>query len=458
MGALADLVRRAGPDYLEARRDSLSAAQRRALADIAECRTAAMGGTIVRCDACGAVRYHYHSCRNRHCPTCQDDWAQDWLVRTQARLLPCAHSLLTFTLPAELRRIARRQPRVVYAALLREAAAAVQTLAQDPQWIGGTVGILAVLHTWTRTLEYHPHAHLLVTAGGLTPDGTAWIKPAHATFLMPGYALSAVFRAKMRDALTRAGLTDAIEPRVWRRRWTVHVQSIGSGHHAALYLSRYIYRVAITDHRIHRHRDGRISFTYTHAATGETRRVTLSVERFLDRFLLHVLPRAFPKVRSYGLLSPSRRADLDRTRSLLTTHAATIATASAPPSTPRRPSPPPPPVPSPHQRHDRPDRQCPVAPMSPLSTGILSRPGNAASGSTHQSGAAVRSTRLSGSVSRRPAFTAPVNVSAKLHPDDARQASGASSRDGGSFSISRIVTARGIFNAIAAAAPPSDSV
>ena len=320
MVALADIVRAAGPAYLQGHAGKLLASQRRALADLGECRTAAMGGTVFRCDTCGAVRYHYHSCRHRHCPTCQADRAHDWLARTRARLLPCPQYLLTFTLPHQLRAVARRHQRVVYAALLREAAAAVQTLARDRQGVGGTVGILAVLHTWSRTMEYHPHAHLLVTAGALASDGRSWVKPAHARFLMPGYALSCLFRATLRDALARAGLLDAIEPRVWRRRWTVHVQQIGRGEHATLYLSRYVYRVALTNDRIDRWADGRVTFHYTHARTGTTRRVTLPVHRFLDRFLQHVLPRGFTKVRSYGLLSPGRRPDLERARGILTSH------------------------------------------------------------------------------------------------------------------------------------------
>lgn len=345
MGALADLVRRAGPAYVRDHAGRLRASQRRALTDIADCRTAAMGGTVARCDTCGAVEYHYHSCRNRHCPTCQEERAQDWLARTQARLLPCDHALFTFTLPSELRAAARRHPRIVYAALLREAAAAVQTLAADRQWVGGTVGILAVLHTWSRTLEYHPHAHLLVTAGGFAPGADVWIKPANARFLMPGYALSVLFRAKMRAALARAGLLSEIEPRVWRRRWTVHLQPVGSGHHATHYLSRYIYRVAITDQRIARSTGDGVTFRYTHARTGETRRVTLPVDRFLDRFLAHVLPRGFPKVRSYGLLSPGRRPALERARQLLVSHAA--PTPMSPGASANAPSAPTPPTPVP---------------------------------------------------------------------------------------------------------------
>lgn len=330
MPELADIVRAAGPAYMHAHAGRLSTAQRRALDAIATCRTATLGGTIVRCDRCGAVQYHYHSCRNRHCPKCQEDRAHTWLAQTQRRLLPCDHYLLTFTLPHQLRAVARAHPRVVYAALLRHAAAAVQTLASDPQWVGGTVGILAVLHTWSRTLEYHPHAHLLVTAGGLAPDGVTWKRPAHPRFLMPGYALSHLFRAKMRTALAHAGLDDGIDPRVWQRRWTVHVQSIGRGHHATLYLSRYIYRVALTNQGLDHFTNGQVTFHYTHARTGQSRRITLAVDPFLTRFLQHVLPRGFSKVRSYGLLSPSLKPALESARQLLERYAAAAHCTPAP--------------------------------------------------------------------------------------------------------------------------------
>ncbi len=314
---LADIVRAAGPAYQAAHAGRLLPSHRRALADIAACRTPALGGSLYRCDDCGALEYRYHSCRNRHCPKCQDDRAQAWLERLRGRLLPCAHYLLTFTLPAELRALARSHQRVVYAALLRAAAASVRTLAQDRQWIGGTPGILAVLHTWSRTLAYHPHAHLLVTAGGLAPDGTTWVQPAHRHFLLPGYQLSALFRAKLRAALTRAGLTRQLDPGVWQRPWVVHVRAVGTGQHAALYLARYVYRVALTNHRLERFTDGQVTVRYTHARTRERRRLTFPVHTFLARFLQHVLPRGFPKIRAYGLLSPTRRGDLAWARHLL---------------------------------------------------------------------------------------------------------------------------------------------
>jgi hypothetical protein len=290
---------------------------RRAMDDIIRCRTPALGGSLYACDDCGALDYSYHSCRNRHCPKCQDDRAQDWLERVRARLLPCDHYLLTFTLPQQLRALARSHQEQVYAMLLREAATSVQTLAEDRSWVGGTLGILAVLHTWSRTLEYHPHAHLLVTAGGLSADGTAWVKPAHPRFFMPGYALSQIFRARMRDALARAGLYRQLAATVWQRAWTVHIQPIGRGEHAALYLARYVYRVALTNQRLERFEHGCVTFGYTHARTYETRRMTLPVNVFIASFLQHVLPRGFTKIRSYGLLSPSHRADRERARDLL---------------------------------------------------------------------------------------------------------------------------------------------
>ena len=317
---LADIVRAAGPAYLATHAGALLPSQRRALTDIGQCRTAALGGSLYRCDDCGALDYRYHSCRNRHCPKCQADRAQQWLERVRARLLPCDYYLLTFTLPAQLRAVARRYQRPVYAALLREAAASVLMVAEDRAWVGGTPGILAVLHTWSRTLDYHPHVHLLVTAGGLTTDGTAWIRPAHPRFLLPGYVLSSIFRAKMRDALTRAGVGAGLDARVWQRRWTVHVERIGTGEQATLYLSRYVYRVALTNGRLERYADGRVTFQYTHARTHTTRALTVPVDDFLTRFLHHVLPRGFTKVRWYGLLSAGRRADLERARTLLASH------------------------------------------------------------------------------------------------------------------------------------------
>lgn len=317
---LADIFRAAGPAYCQTHAERMLPSHRRAMCDIVRCRTPDLGGSLYACDDCGTLEYRYHSCRNRHCPKCQEDRAQHWLERLRDRLLPCDHYLITFTLPSELRSVARSHQRQIYSMLLREAAASVQTLADNRSWIGATPGILAVLHTWSRTLSYHPHAHLLVTAGGLSPDGTAWIKPAHPRFLMPGYALSQIFRAKMHHALALTGLDRHVDTKIWMRRWVVQAQPIGRGAHAARYLARYVYRVALTNQRLERFQHDRVTFRYTDAQTRETRHLTIPVHAFIARFLQHVLPRGFAKIRSYGLLSPSRRNDLERARHLLQLH------------------------------------------------------------------------------------------------------------------------------------------
>ena len=238
MVELAEIFRQGGAAYREAHRGRMLPSHLRAMDDIARCRTPPLGGSLYSCDECGNLEYAYHSCRNRHCPKCHHLPTERWLEQLRSRLLPCPYAFLTFTLPAELRPVARSNQRLVYGILLRQAAAAVQMLADDRKWIGARLGILAVLHTWSRDLAFHPHGHLLVTAGGMTPAGNAWRKPAYPRFLVPGYALSPIFRAKVRDAFRKAGLDASVEPRVWTKSWTVHVKRAGSGEHATRYLAR----------------------------------------------------------------------------------------------------------------------------------------------------------------------------------------------------------------------------
>lgn len=328
MVELADIFRSAGPAYREAFGDRMLPSHTRAMADIIACRTPVLGGSLFSCDDCGHLDFAYHSCGNRHCPKCHYGPTQLWLEGLHSRLLPCPYYLVTFTLPAELRPLARSHQCTVYDLLLREAAAALQHLADDPQWVGATLGILAVLHTWSRDLSYHPHVHLLVTAGGLTDKGEAWRKPAHPRFLVPGYALSTIFRAKVRDALDREGLLDQVDPAVFRKPWNVHPQYAGDGEHAADYLSRYVHRVALTNDRIEAFDHGRVTFRYINSRTHETRRLTLPVHTFIARFLQHVLPKGFQKIRGYGLFRPAATRLRERARQLLA-----LDPALPPPST-----------------------------------------------------------------------------------------------------------------------------
>jgi hypothetical protein len=314
---VADILRQAGPAYREAYGARLLPSHRRVMRDLEQCRTPARGGHVRRCDHCDALHYHYHSCRNRHCPKCHAEQTRRWLDAQRARLLPCAYYLLTFTLPAELRPLARSHQKQVYAILLRCAAAALLKLAADPRFLGASPGILAVLHTWTRAMLYHPHAHLLVTAGGLAPDGQRWVSPPRRRFLVPARALSVIFRAKVRTALHRAGLLSAVPASLWRRPWVVHCQHAGRGKEVLAYLARYVFRVAIVNSRLERFANGRVTFRYRDHRSGQTRRCTVTAEEFLRRFLQHVLPRRFTKVRSYALYSPTATARLAHARALL---------------------------------------------------------------------------------------------------------------------------------------------
>jgi hypothetical protein len=292
--------------------------------DIEECRTEAKGGHLAVCERCFSSRYSYHSCRNRHCPKCQGERTRRWLEAQRARLLPVPYYLLTFTLPAELRPLAHSRPSLVYSILMKAAASSLLKLCADPKHLGATPGIIAVLHTWTRAMLYHPHAHLLVTAGGLTPDAQGWRKPSSPRFLVPGYALSCVFRAKVRDALSKAGLLGSVPSALFTaaKPWVVHVKHAGSGQRVLGYLARYVFRVAISNHRIESFDGGQVVFRYRDNRTQQVKRCTLDAMAFIARFLLHVLPPHFTKVRHYGIYSPSRSAELEFLHSLLAQSAA----------------------------------------------------------------------------------------------------------------------------------------
>jgi len=323
---LADIVRAAGEVYQALHGATLLPSHRRALSDIVACRTAALGGHVQACDHCGTRQYSYHSCRNRHCPKCHGAQVQRWLDRQRGRLLPCAYFLLTFTLPAELRALARAHQKFVYGELMTAAAAALLKLTADPRYLGARPGLLAVLHTWTRALLYHPHVHVLVTAGGLRGTDQTWVRPRHAAFLVPGRALSRLFRGKMRAGLRKAGLLDQVPRAVWRHEWVVHVQHAGTGEKVLEYLARYVFRIALVNSRLEQFEHGQVTFRYRDGRTGLMRQCTLDAVAFLGRFLQHVLPQGFTKVRHYGLFSPSRRDLLALAREQL------IAASAQPPA------------------------------------------------------------------------------------------------------------------------------
>lgn len=271
-----------------------------------------VAGTTVRFKNSDAVEhnvftpYSYHSCQNRHCPKCQNDQAQQWVTKQTELLVDVRYFLVTFTLPKELRQLARANQRTAYDILFATSSAALQKLAEDPTYIGGRLGFVGVLHTWTRDLRYHPHVHYLVPGGGLSPQGRSW-RFSQKKFLLPVKALSKIFRAKFRDALAAAGLFDQVPSSVWQKDWVVHSKPAGRGREVLRYFAPYIYRVAITNRRLLGLEDNQVSFRYKDHATKKWRLTTVSAEEFIRRFLQHVLPRGFQKVRYYGWLHPRQR-------------------------------------------------------------------------------------------------------------------------------------------------------
>jgi hypothetical protein len=316
MTTLGEIVRHYGAAYRAQYGEQLLPSQQAALQAIEQCRTEALGGQVYRCPACGTTRYSYHSCRNRHCPTCQHDAAQRWLSGQQELLLPVPYFLVTFTLPSELRDLAYRHQRLIYNLLFRASAAALMELARDPRFLGAQIGLLGVLQTWTRDLRYHPHIHYLAPGGGLAEDGRTWLT-AKANFLVHVKPLAALFRAKLRAALRQTALWAEIPATVWQQDWVVDCRSVGSGRAALRYLAPYIFRVALSNNRIVRVVEDQVTFRYSVGDTGQTAYCTLPVQEFLHRFLQHFLPKGFVKVRYYGLLRVGNRRSLSRVRSQL---------------------------------------------------------------------------------------------------------------------------------------------
>jgi hypothetical protein len=332
---VADIFRQHAAAYQVSH--SLLPSQSRVLRDIQYCRTAYFGGELTQCDHCGQYHYAYHSCKNRHCPKCNGEHTALWLDHQREALLPCPYYLLTFTLPAALRNLVFAHQRLLYGALLRCAAASVLKLTADPRYVGATPTVLALLHTWTRAMLFHPHAHLLVSAGGFSQATQRWLVPKNPAFLVPVRALSVIFRAKIRDVFQQAKLLDQVPQTVWTQPWVVHCQHAGSGQKVLDYLGRYLFRVAISNSRLKAFDNAQVTFGYRDNRTQQPRQVTLPAQQFIDRFLKHVLPQRFPKVRYYGLASATRHDAYEQARALLT--APPAATADSPPLDAQAPPP-----------------------------------------------------------------------------------------------------------------------
>jgi len=335
---LADIVRAHAPALLA--RGCLAGVQQRALRAIERCRTAALGGQIHRCDRCGETHYAYHSCRNRHCPKCQTLAKERWLAARGAELLSVPYFHLVFTLPHELNSLAQGNPRAIYAMLFAAASETLLEFGANPRWAGGEIAATLVLHTWGQTLTQHLHLHALVAGGALRPDGR-WIA-ARRGFLFPVKALSKLFRGKFLDALSPAfaqqrlrlaGSTAVLTaPSAQRpflaalqhKPWVVYAKHTLAGPEQVLeYLGRYVQRVAISNERLLAFEDGNVRFAYRDRARANRRKtMSLPATQFLERFLLHVLPQGFMRIRHYGLLANRhKRKRLAQARAALNTPA-----------------------------------------------------------------------------------------------------------------------------------------
>ena len=322
---LADIVRAHGAAYQRAH--PLCRAQRRALRAIAACRTAALGGHRAVCAACGAERITYNSCRNRHCPKCQRLATERWLTARRSEVLPIPYFHVVFTLPHALNPLAQSHPHLIYRLLFQAAASTLLRFGRDPRHLGGQLGITAVLHTWGQALTQHLHVHCVVTGGALAPDGSRWIA-ARPGFLFPVRALAQVFRgrylARLQQAFDRGelhltgGLAPLGEPAAFatwladlrQHAWVVYCKPPFAGpDHVLAYLGRYTHRVALSNDRLLALRQGRVRFRWRDYADGDRVKVMdLAVDEFLRRFLLHVVPNGFVRIRHFGLLANRRRA------------------------------------------------------------------------------------------------------------------------------------------------------
>ena len=316
MVTLAEILRRHWPAYARKFGNAIPPAHRRAVAAILSCRTPQRGGQLFACD-CGALHFAYHSCGHRACHQCGQGDAKDWAQRQQTKLLPVPYFLVTFTVPEELREVIRTHPRELYAALLGESAGALADVALSK--LGVELGCTGVLHTWTRQLIFHPHVHYLVPGGGLTPDGLRWKRVTDPQFFLPQRALAARFRNQLRQWLEREhqDVLKQIPTRAWRAAWVVDVQPVGRGHTALRYLAAYVQKTALSAARLVACDERTVTFTHQDRATGQTKTLRLSGQEFLRRFLQHVLPTGFQRVRHYGWLSPAAKKRWERLHALL---------------------------------------------------------------------------------------------------------------------------------------------
>lgn len=326
---VADIIRAVGEQFIKRSRRWLTRQHLKVVRAIVSCRTATLGGHLDRCTRCGHQSISYNSCRNRHCPKCQANARLRWIQRRSKELLPVPYAHVVFTIPHLLAPLALQNKRLIYTLLFRTSAQTLIEVARNPKRLGAEIGFFSVLHTWSQTMQFHPHVHCVVPAGGLSPDHRRWVHPRYH-YLLPKEVLREVFRAKFRDALEDAFARGRIrfhgqlrhlsDPKVFhsfvrqlfRHKWIIHCKRpFGGPEYVLRYLGRYTHRVAISNHRLVSFTNGEVTFLWRDRAHGNVSRpMTLPADEFLRRFLLHLLPKGFVRIRSFGFLANRRRGIL----------------------------------------------------------------------------------------------------------------------------------------------------
>ena len=314
-----ELLTQFAPQYLEQFGSAMPARQREVLERILRCRTPALGGELFGCLDCGRFHYRYHSCNDRHCPLCGATDADHWLEQQRQRLLlPVPYFLVTFTLPDPLRSWIRAHPPIGYEILFDTSAQALQDLAGNPRRLGAQLGMLGILHTWSRTLIFHPHVHYLVPGGGLSPDQRQWIASS-PKYLFHERSLALHFRTLFGQELRKRvpEALDQLPPKIWKQNWGVDCAAAGSGENALAYLARYIFKTATGNRPLQMLPSGQVLWPYRNSKTGQYETIPLAPTEFIRRFLQHVLPKGFCRVRLFGWLHPAGKIRGNRVRALL---------------------------------------------------------------------------------------------------------------------------------------------
>ena len=306
-----------GSEYIQRFGDHMPADHRKVIDAIINCRSDHYGAGIYRCTQCGQRHMIYRCCGNRHCPNCQHHKSRNWLQSQLNRQLPGHHFMITFTVPQKLRRFIRSHQRLCYAAMFAASSQTIQKLAADPKYIGADMpGFFGVLHTWGRQMPYHPHIHYVVPGGAFSKSDGRWLC-SRIDFFLPVKAMSKIFKAKFRDIMKESGLYPQIPADVWTQNWVVNCQATGASEHSIRYLAAYVFKVAISNSRIVKVENRRVFFKFRKNKSNRWRTMDLDVMEFMRRFLQHVLPTGFMKIRYYGFLHPASSVKLDKIAALI---------------------------------------------------------------------------------------------------------------------------------------------